>query len=131
LISTFAPCSESSSAVARPMPRADPVTIATLPSRTPMSSPDFVIREGAILHRLATDVRRALLILALLGALPRAAQAHTLATAANAITSRVRAPCPGDPIRLDQLTTGSFDSTCRGLTCSSRSTSRPARRPCA
>src|SRR3954451_1391238 len=35
-MSTLAPCSESSSAVARPMPRADPVTIATLPSRTPM-----------------------------------------------------------------------------------------------
>src|SRR5918998_4362902 len=37
LMSTFAPCSESSSAVARPMPRAEPVTIATLSSRTPMS----------------------------------------------------------------------------------------------
>jgi len=73
-----------------------------------------VIRESAILHRLATDVRRALLILALLGALPSAAQAHTLATAANAITSSVAAPCPGDPIRLDQLTTGSFDSTLQG-----------------
>src|SRR3954469_13328194 len=36
LISTFAPCELSSSAVARPMPRADPVTIATLSSRTPM-----------------------------------------------------------------------------------------------
>src|SRR4051812_37989083 len=35
-MSTLAPCSESSSAVARPMPRADPVTMATLPSRTPM-----------------------------------------------------------------------------------------------
>jgi len=32
----LAPCSESSSAVARPMPRADPVTMATLSSRTPM-----------------------------------------------------------------------------------------------
>src|SRR3712207_360811 len=36
LMRTFAPCSESSSAVARPMPRADPVTIATLSSRIPM-----------------------------------------------------------------------------------------------
>src|SRR3954447_26787325 len=36
LMSTFAPCSLSSSAVARPMPRAEPVTIATLSSRTPM-----------------------------------------------------------------------------------------------
>src|SRR5690348_1928310 len=34
---TLAPCSESSSAVARPMPRAEPVTIATLSSRTPMA----------------------------------------------------------------------------------------------
>ena len=34
---TFAPCSLSSSAVARPMPRAEPVTIATLSSRTPMA----------------------------------------------------------------------------------------------
>ena len=33
---TLAPCSDSSSAVARPMPRAEPVTIATLSSRTPM-----------------------------------------------------------------------------------------------
>src|SRR5215207_9261538 len=37
LMRTLAPCSESSSAVARPMPRAEPVTIATLSSRTPMS----------------------------------------------------------------------------------------------
>src|SRR3954447_269488 len=36
LMITLAPCSESSSAVARPMPRAEPVTIATLSSRTPM-----------------------------------------------------------------------------------------------
>src|SRR4051812_38621894 len=36
LMSTFAPCSESSSAVARPMPRAEPVTIATLSSSTPI-----------------------------------------------------------------------------------------------
>src|SRR3954453_6911010 len=37
LITTLAPCSESSSAVARPMPRADPVTIATLSSGPPMA----------------------------------------------------------------------------------------------
>src|SRR5947199_535532 len=35
LIRTLAPCSASSSAVARPMPRADPVTIAAFPSSTP------------------------------------------------------------------------------------------------
>src|SRR4051812_27826230 len=35
LIRTLAPCSVSSSAVARPMPRADPVTIAAFPSSTP------------------------------------------------------------------------------------------------
>src|SRR5919107_2889081 len=46
LMSTLAPCSESSSAVARPMPRADPVTIATLSSRTPMSWPPD--RAGAM-----------------------------------------------------------------------------------
>ena len=40
-MTTFAPCSESSSAVARPMPRADPVTIATLSSSTPMVSSSF------------------------------------------------------------------------------------------
>src|SRR5437588_6191085 len=34
LIRTLAPCSARISAVARPMPRAEPVTIATLPSRT-------------------------------------------------------------------------------------------------
>src|SRR3954469_24242679 len=36
LIRTFAPCEASNSAVARPMPRAEPVTIATLSSRTPI-----------------------------------------------------------------------------------------------
>ena len=51
-----------------------------------------MIRESAILHRLGADVRRALLILALLGALPSAAQAHTLATASDAITSSVVLP---------------------------------------
>src|SRR5256885_17072091 len=35
LIRTLAPCSASSSAEARPMPRADPVTIAAFPSSTP------------------------------------------------------------------------------------------------
>src|SRR5436305_2761925 len=35
LIRTLAPCSASSSAVARPMPRAEPVTIAAFPSSTP------------------------------------------------------------------------------------------------
>src|SRR5215218_6522658 len=47
LISTFAPCTPSSSAVARPMPRADPVTIATFPSSTPMgqSSPQDSVRS--------------------------------------------------------------------------------------
>src|SRR5581483_9820943 len=38
LISTFAPSRTKSSAVARPMPRAEPVMIAALPSRSPMSS---------------------------------------------------------------------------------------------
>lgn len=59
-------------------------------------------------------MRRALLILAVLGALPSTAQAHTLATASTAIAASVAEPCPGDPIRLDQLTTGSFDSTLQG-----------------
>src|SRR4051812_29291816 len=38
LMTTLAPCSANSSAVARPMPRADPVTIATLSSRTPIQT---------------------------------------------------------------------------------------------
>ena len=59
-------------------------------------------------------MRRALLILALLGALPTAAQAHTPATARTAVASDVAEPCPGDPIRLDQLTTGSFESSLQG-----------------
>src|SRR5215213_2212212 len=113
LMSTLAPCSQSSSAVARPMPRADPVTIATLPSRTPMSSP---VRDprGAILHRLALAVRRALLTIALVLALASSAQAHAPVTAATAVTASVSDPCPGDPIRLDQLTTGSFESSLQG-----------------
>ena len=73
-----------------------------------------MIREAAILHRLGPHVRRALLILALLGALPATARAHTPATASTAIASDVAQPCPGDPIRLDQLTTGSFESNLQG-----------------
>src|SRR5271168_324564 len=37
LIRTCAPCATSSSAVARPIPRAEPVTIADLPSSTPIA----------------------------------------------------------------------------------------------
>ena len=59
LMTTFAPCSESSSAVARPMPRADPVTIATLSSRTPMCRVcSFVClrrAEGAELYGLTPE----------------------------------------------------------------------------
>jgi hypothetical protein len=73
-----------------------------------------VIREAAILHRLALAVRRALLIAAVLLAVPASARAHTLATAATAVTSSVVEPCPGDPIRIDQLTTGSFESSLQG-----------------
>lgn len=82
-----------------------------------MSSPEFVNRESAILHRLGPAVRRALLIAAALlvmGFPPAPAQAHTLATAPAAITSSVAEPCPGDPIRTDQLTTGSFDASLQG-----------------
>src|SRR5215210_939213 len=48
LMSTRAPCSASSSAVARPIPRADPVTIAAFPSSTPIQSP---LRLSARHHR--------------------------------------------------------------------------------
>src|SRR3954454_3261209 len=113
-MSTLAPCSESNSAVARPMPRADPVTIATLPSRTPMDVSCSVVRESAILHRLALAVRRALLTTALVLALASTAQAHAPVTATTAVTASVSDPCPGDPIRIDQLTTGSFESSLQG-----------------
>jgi hypothetical protein len=73
-----------------------------------------VVREAAILHRLALAVRRALLTTALVLALGSTAQAHTLATAPTAITAAVTEPCPGDPIRIDQLTTGSFESSLQG-----------------
>ncbi len=59
-------------------------------------------------------MRRALLIIALLLALDGTAQAHTLATAPTAVTAAVAEPCPGDPIRIDQLTTGSFESNLQG-----------------
>src|SRR5436190_1882177 len=36
-----------SSAVARPIPRADPVTIAALPSRSPISSLSLLVKVGA------------------------------------------------------------------------------------
>ena len=73
-----------------------------------------MIREAAILHRLALAVRRALLIPPWSSCLPAPAQAHTLATAATAVTASVAEPCPGDPIRIDQLTTGSFESNLQG-----------------
>ena len=73
-----------------------------------------MIREAAILHRLALAVRRALLTTALLLAFAGTAQAHTLATAPTAVTAAVTEPCPGDPIRIDQLTTGSFESSLQG-----------------
>src|SRR3954452_11711648 len=57
LMRTLAPCSLSSSAVARPMPRAEPVMIATFPSRTPMfMSPDSWI-GAPILYGRAPRVR--------------------------------------------------------------------------
>src|SRR4051812_45695666 len=57
LMRTLAPCSLSSSAVARPMPRAEPVTIATFPSRTPMfMTPDSWI-GAPILYGRAPRVR--------------------------------------------------------------------------
>jgi len=75
----------------------------------------FVIREPAILHRLGRAVRRALLLTALLMiAGPSAALAHSLPTAPTAVTAAVTQPCPGDPIRVDQLTTGSFESNLQG-----------------
>src|SRR6188472_528615 len=49
LTTTLAPCSDSSSAVALPIPRALPVTIATLSSRTPITSPCRYIRGPEIL----------------------------------------------------------------------------------
>src|ERR1700677_3113844 len=50
LIRTCAPCETSSSAVARPIPRAEPVTIADLPSSTPISCALLVVvgRAGYI-----------------------------------------------------------------------------------
>ena len=59
-------------------------------------------------------MRRALPIVALLLVMaipPAPARAHTLATAPTAVTAAVSDPCPGDPIRIDQLTTGSFESS--------------------
>ena len=73
-----------------------------------------MIREAAILHRLGASVRRALLTIALVLAMPAGAQAHVLATAPTAVTAAVTDPCPGDPIRIDQLTTGSFESNLQG-----------------
>ena len=62
-------------------------------------------------------MRRALPIVALLLVMaipPAPARAHTLATAPTAVTAAVSDPCPGDPIRIDQLTTGSFESSLQG-----------------
>ena len=73
-----------------------------------------MIREAAILHRLALAVRRALLTTALLLAFGSTAEAHTLPTAPTAVAAAVTEPCPGDPIRIDQLTTGSFESSLQG-----------------
>src|SRR4051812_7260153 len=50
LMSTRAPCSASSSAVARPIPRAEPVTIAAFPSSTPMRSQSPFVVVAAELY---------------------------------------------------------------------------------
>src|SRR3954452_15832723 len=50
LMSTRAPCSVSSSAVARPIPRAEPVTIAAFPSSTPMRSQSPLVVLAAELY---------------------------------------------------------------------------------
>src|SRR3954469_20035885 len=57
LMTTLAPWALSSSAVARPIPRAEPVTIATLSSRTPIRSPPFGLR-GAPFSRTGGAGRR-------------------------------------------------------------------------
>jgi hypothetical protein len=64
-----------------------------------MSSPEFVVREAAIVHRLALAVRRPLLIAAIFFA------------AAAPARAAAPAQCPGDPIRTDRAITGSFDSS--------------------
>ncbi|HET8952306.1 MAG TPA: CehA/McbA family metallohydrolase [Solirubrobacteraceae bacterium] len=46
--------------------------------------------------------------------MPAGARAHVIATAPTAVTAAVTDPCPGDPIRIDQLTTGSFESSLQG-----------------
>jgi hypothetical protein len=79
-----------------------------------MSSPVLVSRKGAILHRLARTVRRALTTLAIGLGLTPTAHAHVPATAATAVTTSVAQPCPGDPLRLDQLVTGEFEASLQG-----------------
>ena len=78
-------------------------------------SPDFVIREAAILHRLGP--RRAPCPAHPRPA-PRAPGHRAGAHARHRGRPRSRPPtaepCPGDPIRLDQLTTGSFESSLQG-----------------
>src|SRR3954469_4243504 len=81
LMRTFAPCELSSSAVARPIPRADPVTIATLSSRTPIRV-SFMASEGR--EHEASGVRGR--------PMDRAAQ---LAAIANEIETHV--PCGFEP----------------------------------
>jgi hypothetical protein len=73
-----------------------------------------VSRKGAILHRLARTVRRALLALVLVLGIAPAAHAHVPATAATAVTASVAQPCPGDPLRLDRLVTGEFEASLQG-----------------
>ena len=62
-------------------------------------------------------MRRALAFastLALVAAAAPAAHAHQLPTAPLAVPQAVQQPCPGDPIRVDQVTTGSFESSLQG-----------------
>src|SRR3712207_1721324 len=90
LMSTLAPCSASSSAVARPMPRADPVTIATLSSRTPMDP--FRLRLQAV--RAADDLEHDLV-----GARADAVQAQVAPGALHAVLAHVA----GAPVDLQAL----------------------------
>src|SRR5208283_870129 len=57
-----APSRANKIALARPMPLAAPVTIATLPSSRPMNAPLCCLTLSAILPRLPQHVARALVV---------------------------------------------------------------------
>src|SRR3954447_26472274 len=85
LISTRAPCSASSSAVARPIPRADPVTIAAFPSSTPIQVSFELLSAGHHRYMALYAIRYGIPLVLLVAGVIVSATAGGVGVAAGAL----------------------------------------------